>query len=38
VPAGEDIDFSERGLLFAEKAHGSVTSDALARVRAIVSE
>lgn len=32
------IDFSERGLQFAEKASESVISDALARVRAIVSE
>ena len=32
------IDFIERGIQFAEKAPESVTSDALARVRAIVSE
>ncbi len=32
------IDFIERGVQFAEKAPESVTSDALARVRAIVSE
>ena len=32
------IDFSERGLQFAEKASGPVISDALARVRTIVSE
>ncbi len=32
------IDFKERGIQFAERAPGSVTSDALARVRAIVSE
>jgi mRNA interferase MazF len=32
------IDFSERGIQFAEKAPEVVTSDALARVRAIVSE
>ncbi len=32
------IDFSQKGILFAEKAPGFVTSDALARVRAIVSE
>lgn len=32
------IDFSERGVQFAEKAPESVTSDALARIRAIVSE
>ena len=32
------IDFTERGVQFAEKAPETVTSDALARVRAIVSE
>jgi len=32
------IDFSQRGIRFAEKAPDAVTSDALARVRAIVSE
>ena len=32
------IDFSQRGIHFAEKASDSVTNDALARVRAIVSE
>jgi len=32
------IDFSARGIRFAEKARASVTSDALAKVRAIVSE
>ena len=32
------IDFTERGVQFAEKAPKRVTSDALARVRAIVSE
>ena len=32
------IDFTERGIRFAEKAPETVTSDALARVRAIVSE
>jgi mRNA interferase MazF len=32
------IDFIERGVQFAEKAPDTVTSDALARVRAIVSE
>jgi len=32
------IDFVERGAQFAEKASESVTSDALARIRAIVSE
>lgn len=32
------IDFTERGAQFAEKASKSVTSDALARIRAIVSE
>lgn len=32
------IDFVERGAQFAEKASKSVTSDALARIRAIVSE
>ena len=31
------IDFTARGVQFAEKAPESVTSDALARVRAIVS-
>ena len=32
------IGFQERGLQFVEKADRSVTSDALARVRAIVAE
>ena len=32
------IDFVERGLKFAEKAPASVVSDALAKVRAIVTE
>ena len=32
------IDFIERGIQFAEKAPESVTSYALARVRAVVSE
>lgn len=32
------IEFTEYGVLFAEKAPESVTSDALAKVRAIVSE
>jgi mRNA interferase MazF len=32
------IDFVERGLQFVEKAPEAVTSDVLARVRAIVSE
>ncbi|MBW1855427.1 MAG: type II toxin-antitoxin system PemK/MazF family toxin [Deltaproteobacteria bacterium] len=32
------IDFNERGLQFAEKATEAVTGDALARVRAIVSD
>lgn len=32
------IDFNERGLQFVEKAPEAVTSDALARVRAIVSD
>ena len=32
------IDFSARGIRFAEKAMETVTSDALAKVRAIVSE
>ena len=32
------IDFSARGIRFAEKATATVTSDALAKVRAIVSE
>lgn len=32
------IDFSERGIQFAEKAIDPVTSDVLAKVRAIVSE
>lgn len=32
------IDFIERGVRFAEKAPDSVTSDVLAKVRAIVSE
>jgi mRNA interferase MazF len=32
------IDFIERDVQFAEKAPDTVTSDALARVRAIVSE
>jgi len=32
------IDFSARGIRFAEKARATVTSDALAKVRAIVSE
>lgn len=32
------IDFLERGLKFAEKAPASVVSDALAKIRAIVSE
>jgi len=32
------IDFTERGIQFAEKAPETVTIDALARVRAIVSE
>jgi len=32
------IDFSERGIQFAEKAPEVTTSDALAKVRAIVSE
>jgi hypothetical protein len=32
------IDFIERGFQFAEKAPDTVTSDALARIRAIVSE
>jgi mRNA interferase MazF len=32
------IDFNERGLQFVEKAPESVINDALARVRAIVSE
>ena len=32
------IDFVERGLTFAEKAPASVLSDALAKVRAIVTE
>ena len=32
------IDFTERGVQFTEKAPGAVTSDALAKIRAIVSE
>lgn len=32
------IDFSARGVRFAEKAMETVTSDALAKVRAIVSD
>ena len=32
------IDFTERGVRFAETAPETVTSDALAKVRAIVSE
>lgn len=32
------IDFAERGVQFAEKAPEAVTSDVLAKVRAIVSE
>lgn len=32
------IDFSERGLQFVEKVSKSVISDALAKVRAIISE
>ena len=32
------IDFNERGLKFIEKAPEAVTNEALARVRAIVSE
>jgi len=32
------IDYSARGIQFAEKAMESVTSDALAKVRTIVSE
>lgn len=32
------IDFTQRGLQFVARAPDSVTSDALARVRAIVSE
>jgi mRNA interferase MazF len=32
------IDFEERGLEFVEQAPGAVTSDALARVRTIVSD
>ncbi|NOQ46646.1 MAG: mRNA-degrading endonuclease [Desulfobulbaceae bacterium] len=32
------IDFTERGVQFAEKAPEVVTSDALAKVRAIVTE
>ncbi len=32
------IDFTKRGVQFAEKAQVSVTSEALAKVRAIVSE
>lgn len=32
------IDFTERGVQFAEKVPETVTSDALAKVRAIVSE
>ncbi len=32
------IDFNERGLQFIEKAPEAVTNEALARVRAIVSE
>lgn len=32
------IDFTERGIQLAEKAPDAVTSDALARVRVIVSE
>ena len=32
------INFSARGIRFAEKARVTVTSDALAKVRAIVSE
>ena len=32
------IDFVERGLQFAEKAPAAVVNEALAKVRAIVSE
>lgn len=32
------IDFVERGLQFAEKAPASVTSEALAKIKAIVTE
>ena len=32
------IDFTERGVQFAETASAAVTSDALAKVRAIVSD
>ncbi len=32
------IDFTERGVQFTEKAPEAITSDALAKVRAIVSE
>jgi mRNA interferase MazF len=32
------IDFAERGVLLAEKAPDTVTSDALAKVRAILSD
>lgn len=32
------IDFSERGVQFAERAPESVTNDALARVRAILND
>jgi len=32
------IDFMARGLQFAEKAHGEVISEVLAKVRAIISE
>lgn len=32
------IDFVERGLQFAEKARASVTSEVLAKVKAIISE
>jgi len=32
------IDYEKRGVQFAEKAPGSVTSDVLAKVRAIISE
>ena len=32
------IDYSARGIQFAEKAMSAVTSDALAKVRVIVSD
>jgi mRNA interferase MazF len=32
------IDFNERGLQFIEKAPEAVTNEALARIRAIISE